>query len=119
MKNPKKVNLKSGENLFYNIAEHLKLVWALWLDPRVNVFLKLLPLGSIVYFISPLDMVIPVVDDVGVLWFFTYLFIELCPQEIVEEHRKQIRSTVEGSMAEDYPDIDEDSIEDAQFRNKE
>jgi uncharacterized membrane protein YkvA (DUF1232 family) len=119
MKNRKKENLKSGENLFYNIAEHLKLVWALWLDPRVNVFLKLLPLGSIVYFISPLDMVIPVVDDVGVLWFFTYLFIELCPQDIVDEHRKQIRSTVEGSMVDDYPDIDEDSIEDAQFRNKE
>jgi uncharacterized membrane protein YkvA (DUF1232 family) len=119
MKNPKKWNLKSGENLFYNIAEHLKLVWALWLDPRVNVFLKLLPIGSVVYFISPLDMVIPVVDDVGVLWFFTYLFIELCPPEIVEEHRRQIRSTVEGSVKEDAPDINEDSIEDAQFRPKE
>jgi hypothetical protein len=118
MKNPKKVNLKSGENLFYNIAEHLKLVWKLWTDPRINPFLKLLPLGSIVYFLSPLDMVIPVVDDVGVLWFFTYLFVELCPPDIVEEHRHDIRSTVEGSVVEDYPDINEDTIEDAQFRNK-
>jgi hypothetical protein len=118
MKNPNKVNLPSGDNLFYNIAEHLKLVWKLWLDPRINLFLKLLPLGSLVYMVSPLDMVIPVVDDVGVLWFFTYLFIELCPEEIVEEHRREIRSTVEGKVVDDYPDIDEGSIEDAQFREK-
>jgi uncharacterized membrane protein YkvA (DUF1232 family) len=118
MKNPKKVNLKSGENLFFNIAEHLKLVWKLWTDPRINVFLKLLPLGSVVYFLSPFDMVIPVVDDVGVLWFFTYLFIELCPQEIVDEYRREIRFNVDGKVVEEYPDIDEEKIEDAQFRNK-
>ena len=118
MKNPKKVNLPSGDNLFYNIAEHLKLVWKLWLDPRINVFLKLLPLGSMVYIISPFDMVIPVVDDVGVLWFFTYLFIELCPEDIVAEHRHEIRSTVEGTVVDNYPDIDEDSIEDAQYKDK-
>lgn len=119
MKNPKKFNLSSGENLFHNIAEHLKLVWKLWLDPRVNIFLKLLPLGSVVYLISPLDIVIPLIDDIGVLWFFTYLFIELCPEDIVEEHRREIRSTIEGTIVQDYPDIDEDSIEDAQFRPKE
>jgi uncharacterized membrane protein YkvA (DUF1232 family) len=118
MKKPKKVNLSSGDNVFYSIAEHLKLVWRLWLDPRINVFLKLLPLGSLVYMISPFDMVIPIVDDVGVLWFFTYLFIELCPEEIVEEHRREIHATVEGSVVDDIPDIDEDSIEDAQFREK-
>jgi uncharacterized membrane protein YkvA (DUF1232 family) len=118
MKNPKKTNLSTGENLFQNIAEHLKLVWRLWVDPRINAFLKLLPLGTVIYMVSPLDMVIPIVDDVGVLWFFTYLFIELCPEDIVEEHRREIRSTIEGTVVQDYPDIDEDSIEDAQFRPK-
>lgn len=118
MKNPKKINLSSGDALFYNIAEHLKLVWKLWLDPRVNIFLKLLPLGSLVYIISPFDMIIPVIDDVGVLWFLTFLFIELCPEEIVEEHRQEIRATVEGTVVDDTPDIDEDSIEDAEFREK-
>ena len=81
-------------------------------------FLKLLPLGSIIYMISPLDMVIPVIDDIGVLWFFTYLFIELCPEEIVEEHLSEIRSTIEGTVVNDYSDIDENSIEDAQFHPK-
>lgn len=118
MKDPEKGSQDSGEDVFYTIAEHLKLVWRLWQDPRVNPFLKLLPLGSIVYFISPLDFVIPVIDDLGVLWFFTYLFVELCPIEIVEEHRSEIRSTVEGTVVEDPLDIDEDSIEDAQFREK-
>ena len=118
MKNPKKVNLSSGDGLFQNIAEHLQLVWKLWLDPRISPFLKLLPLGSIIYMISPLDMVIPVIDDIGVLWFFTYLFIELCPEEIVEEHLSEIRSTIEGTVVNDYSDIDEDSIEDAQFHPK-
>lgn len=119
MKNGRKLNIPGGDGVFYTIAENLKLVWKLWLDPRVNLFLKLLPVGSLLYIISPFDFIIPVVDDVGVAWLLTYLFIELCPQDIVEEHRRQIRSTVEGKVTENYPDIDEESIEDARFRSKE
>jgi hypothetical protein len=54
------------------IADHLKLVWRLWRDQRVSPLLKILPFGSLIYLISPLDIAIPLIDDVGVIWFFTY-----------------------------------------------
>ncbi len=116
MKGPKDLRQGVDGGMFRGIAEHLKLIWLLWNDPRISPFLKLLPLGSLVYLISPLDMAIPIVDDVGVMWFFTYLFIELSPQEIVEEHRRTIRNTVNAEWAKTpQPDFEEEDIQDAEF----
>jgi uncharacterized membrane protein YkvA (DUF1232 family) len=119
MRNPNDLNRPRNGAFFRGIADHVRLVWALWLDPRISPLLKILPLGSIVYLISPFDMVIPLVDDVGVLWFFTYLFIELSPEEIVEEHRRKINHTIyrEWKEKDDAGFTDED-IEDAEFTEK-
>ena len=119
MKNPKSLNTPRDGAFFRGIADHFKLVWALWTDPRVSPFLKILPLGSIIYLVSPLDIAIPVIDDVGVLWFFTYLFIELAPEEIVEEHRRKITNTIYPEW-KDTDDIQfsEEDIQDAEFREK-
>jgi len=101
------------------IADHLKLVWRLWMDKRVSPILKILPFGSLLYMVSPLDIAIPVIDDVGVFWFFTYLFIELCPLEIVDEHRASIKSIVGGRWKkEDLPEFDEENIVDAHYEEK-
>ncbi|MEK6222860.1 MAG: hypothetical protein N2D54_11495, partial [Chloroflexota bacterium] len=82
-----------GGGFFLGIANHLKLVWRLWQDPRVSPLLKLIPMGSAVYFFSPFDIPGPI-DDIGVVWFFTYTFIDLCPPELVAEHRAEIEKTV-------------------------
>lgn len=109
-----------GGGIFQGIADHLKLVLRLWQDTRINPFLKLLPFGSFIYMLSPLDIAIPVVDDVGVIWFFTYLFIELCPDYIVEEHKSAIKNTVTGSWRdEDVPEFKEEDILDADYEEKE
>jgi uncharacterized membrane protein YkvA (DUF1232 family) len=119
MKNPNKLQPPRDSNFFRGIADHLKLVWLLWTDPRVNPFLKLLPLGSLIYMFSPFDMMIPYIDDIGVLWFFTFLFIELCPEEIVAEHRQNIVNTIQREWKETgNMEFSEDEIEDAQFREK-
>lgn len=120
MRSPRKTEGPKDGAFFRGIADHFKLVWALWTDPRINPFLKILPLGSIIYLISPFDIVIPLVDDIGVLWFFTYLFIELSPEEIVEEHRQNIQNTVfrDWKETDDEPFSEED-IEDADFYEKE
>jgi len=62
-------------------------------DSRVNIFAKILPIVSIGYFLWPLDILpgvtLPIVgalDDAAVLWLGTYLFVELCPPDVVEEH---------------------------------
>jgi len=120
MAEPRKIIDGEGSGFFQGIANHLKLVWLLWQDMRVNPLLKMLPFGSILYLISPLDIAIPVVDDIGVIWFFTYLFIELCPEVIVEEHKAAIQQTINLKWRdEEKPEIDEEDIVDAEYKEKE
>jgi hypothetical protein len=120
MKNPRDENDLKNTAFFRGVGDHFRLVWALWIDPRINPMLKLLPLGSILYFFSPLDIAIPVIDDLGLLWFLTYLFIELSPEEIVEEHRQNIINTIHREWKEsDDVQFDEEDIQDAEFTETE
>ncbi len=101
---------------FRGVGDHFRLIWELWVDARINPLLKLLPLGSIIYFISPLDIAIPVLDDLGLFWLLTNLFIELSPEEIVEEHRQRITNTINREWKDvDDVQIDEEDIQDAEF----
>ena len=79
-----------------------KLVGRLIGDRRVSGFIKLLPIASIAYLISPVDLmpgaVIPLLgalDDAAVVWLGTTLFIELCPSDVVHEHKEAL--DMEGS----------------------
>jgi uncharacterized membrane protein YkvA (DUF1232 family) len=56
--------------------------------------LKLLPIGSLVYLVVPVD-ILPVnpVDDALVIWLATYLFVELCPPDVVQEHLEELKAT--------------------------
>lgn len=119
MKTPQDKRSPKDGDFFRGLADHAQLIWKLWLDPRISPFLKLLPLGGIIYLISPLDMAVPVIDDVGVIWFFTYLFIELAPEEIVEEHRRSISNTYFSKWKDDNETtISEDDVQDAEFQEK-
>ena len=75
----------SDSSLLGNLTRTLRLVMRLMGDSRVNILLKMMPLGALGYLILPEP--IPVVDDALVLGLGTYVFIELCPAEVVEEHR--------------------------------
>jgi hypothetical protein len=116
---PRKIDNGNKLGWLRGVADHFILVWRLWKDPRISPLLKLLPLGSLVYLVSPFDLPTPI-DDAGVIWFFTYLFIESCPPEIVAEHRAQITGTVDGRWQDSSSgrDIDEADVVDAEFRQK-
>lgn len=73
-----------------NLVLQLRLVLKLLGDSRVNFLLKLLPLASVIYWIFP-DLFFGPIDDAFVLGIGLYLFVELCPSEIVEEHRAALR----------------------------
>jgi hypothetical protein len=91
-KNKRSALTKIRENpgLFTGLSRTVRLVLRLLGDNRVNFFLKLLPISTLVYLISPLDAVVPVVDDALIIGIGTYVFIELCPQDVVEEHRTRL-----------------------------
>ncbi len=74
------------KGIFQGIMRQIKLVWMLWNDNRVHPLLKLIPMGSILYWLIPFDIPGPV-DDAAVIWFSATLFVELCPADIVAEYR--------------------------------
>jgi uncharacterized membrane protein YkvA (DUF1232 family) len=74
----------------------LRLVWRLFWDRRVPRLPKLMMIGAVVYAVSPLDFVPDILigfgqmDDLGVFLLACYLFLEMCPEEVVAEHRRAI-----------------------------
>jgi uncharacterized membrane protein YkvA (DUF1232 family) len=85
----------------------IKLVLRLMSDRRVSFFLKLLPIASLIYLVSPVDLVpglaLPIIgalDDAAVLWIGLSLFMSLCPDEVVQEHLNALQNTIPGPWRE-------------------
>jgi len=106
----------SSGSVFNDLAVRIKLILRLMADPRVNLLLKLLPIGSLLYFIIP-DIAPGPVDDVAVIWLGSYLFVELCPPEVVQEHMEELTRVIPGEW-ENVPDRDEEVV-DADYWDKE
>ena len=90
------------------IFEPAILTWRLFWDSRVSPLPKLIPLGAVVYFLSPVDILpelalgpLGMIDDVGLLILALNLFIAVCPPDIVMEHREQLGSSGRDSNADD------------------
>jgi len=108
------VNMKSG--IFNDLASRIKLIMRLIADPRVSPFLKILPIGSLFYFIIP-DIAPGPIDDVAVIWLGTFLFVELCPPHIVQEHMDNINQT--SNSQQENNNISSSDIIDAEFSDPE
>jgi uncharacterized membrane protein YkvA (DUF1232 family) len=94
--------------LIEEIALRAKLTIRLMLDKRVSPWLKLLPIGSLIYLINPIDIPGPF-DDIAVVGFGFYMFFQLCPPAIVKEHMADLHhmvniptkdSTLEGDVVD-------------------
>ena len=115
MADDKKLFPEDTDGVFENIANYLKLVYRLLSDHRVSLSLKGIPFLSLIYLISPFDIPFPV-DDVAVIWGLTYLFIELCPPDVVAQHREAISNEIFGRWSDDdAPKVDEEDVVDADY----
>ncbi|MCJ7706167.1 MAG: hypothetical protein MUO38_00980 [Anaerolineales bacterium] len=85
--------------VFRDLALRLRLILRLMGDRRVSPFVKLLPIGSVVYLFLP-DLVPGPIDDAAMIWLLAYLFVELSPAEVVAEHMRDLTSVVEGEWRE-------------------
>ncbi len=87
------------------IVQTLRLVWRLMQDPRVPIFPKVIVPAAIIYVLSPIDLLpdlilgLGQVDDIAIFLFSIKFFIEMCPPEIVEEHRRAL--TISPMRSED------------------
>jgi uncharacterized membrane protein YkvA (DUF1232 family) len=104
--------------VFQDLSVRIKLILRLMGDKRVSPFLKLIPIGTLVYLVVP-DLVIGPLDDALIIWLGLYLFVELCPPDVVKEHMEAIRSSVVAEWKEASPEadneIDEEDIVEGEF----
>ncbi len=99
--------VKQKGGMLQEFIKQAKLVGRLIGDRRVNGLLKLIPIASIIYLVSPVDLipgaVVPLLgalDDAAVVWIGTTLFIELCPPDVVQEHRDALNMNASGDSGE-------------------
>ncbi len=114
----------SSTNIFTSLGDEIRLVMRLMADHRVPIVLKLIPIGTLLYFIIPIDLLLGPIDDAVVIGLGLYLFIELCPPDVVAEHRQAIKGgddVVFHPKDEPEPEtplINEDQIIDGEFREE-
>jgi uncharacterized membrane protein YkvA (DUF1232 family) len=102
------------QGMWRGLVTRTKLIMRLLGDKRVSPWVKLIPVGALIYVISPWDLImlvpgIDALDDIGVFSFGMYFFIELCPPEVVREHIKALSAN---TSADDNADaVDADSVE--------
>lgn len=116
MANPRRLVSEPDNGLFAELGVQARLLMRLLADRRVSPLLKILPIVSFLYLLFPFDFLGPV-DDAIVIWLGATLFIELSPQEVVEEHRAAL-SPARKNGADKEPRIDEGDIIDADYRTK-
>jgi hypothetical protein len=102
----------SNGGFIHGLVLRIKLVFRLLQDAQVSPFLKIIPLGSFLYGLIPINIPGPV-DELFVLALGLYLFVELCPPQVVEEHMINIKNPTLERMRRP-PDLD--SIIDAEYQ---
>lgn len=117
-KRPSKIMVPPQGGMLRDLVARLKLIARLMGDRRVNIFLKLLPLASLAYLISPVDLapgvafpIIGALDDVGILWIGTTLFVELCPPKVVQEHMNELASNVDDDSSGEVVDAESTDVD--------
>lgn len=90
----RKISLPKG-GMMGDVVMRIKLILRLMADRRVSIFIKALPVMTLLYLVFP-DLVPTPIDDVAVIWLGTSLFVELCPPEVVQEHLNALRQVVSG-----------------------
>ena len=84
-----------------DLANRVKLILRLMADSRVSLFLKTIPVAGLAYLFWPIDIPGPI-DDAAIIWMSLYIFVELCPPDVVEEHKKAVYGVI-SAQATDVP----------------
>lgn len=83
-------------SMFKNVIRQLRLIWRLFKDGRVPIWMKAVPFASLVYLLFPADVVPDVLlglgqlDDMAVIALGLKLFTELAPPGVVQEHMDEL-----------------------------
>jgi uncharacterized membrane protein YkvA (DUF1232 family) len=83
-------------NWLADILRQARLVWRLWHDRRVPLWVKLIPPATLVYLFWPVDILpdpllgLGQLDDLAVILLGLRLFVALAPEEVVRQHLAEL-----------------------------
>lgn len=95
-----------NKDFFSEIALKFKLTVRLMKDPRVSLWLKLIPAFCMFYLIVPVDILIGPIDDAIVIYLGMDLFIDFCPKDVVNEHLSALNINTTPSQDEEVIDAE-------------
>ena len=83
------------ENFMNEFNKGRSLIWQLFTHSGVPLWVKIIPVLGFLYWISPVDALIPVIgitpiDDLAAIILGLKLFVELSPQDLVARLRDEI-----------------------------
>jgi uncharacterized membrane protein YkvA (DUF1232 family) len=107
------------KGVVHNLVIQAKLLLRLLADKRVSILAKLVPIGALIYLVSPVDLmpgvtfpIIGALDDAAIIGLGSYVFLELCPPAVVKEHMKALESNMDESAGDEVVDADTTEIKD-------
>src|SRR5512136_1395983 len=105
---------RHSPGFWMNLFNSFRIAWRLMWDSRVPASAKLVPILTVLYILSPIDLVPDVIvglgqlDDLAILLLGTQLFIAVSPKDVVARIRAEIEGrppdggwTVTGSQPHD------------------
>ena len=94
----KALDPRAKVGIIAELVRNARLVWRLLRDNRVSLWAKAVIPATIVYLLSPIDLVPDAIlglgqlDDLAVILLGVKFFLDLCPPDIVKEHLAEIMS---------------------------
>jgi uncharacterized membrane protein YkvA (DUF1232 family) len=114
-------DLQEKAGFVASLVDQARLAWRLLRDARVPGWVKLIPLGGLLYLLSPIDLLPDValpglgeIDDIVVLLLALKMFVDLSPSGVVREHLEQLLGRTQQSRADE--ESPSDSYIDAPYR---
>ena len=99
-------------NWLRDFFSQFQLAWRLLLDRRVPLLTKIIPLLTVLYVISPIDLIPDValgfgqLDDLAIFLIGLRLFVDVCPPALVEETKRFLEGSGEAWAPTEGPVID-------------
>lgn len=111
------ITVSPQSGMIHNIVVRSKLILRLMGDKRVSLVAKIIPIGALIYVVSPIDLIMGVpgldaLDDAAIVGLGYYFFIEMCPPGVVQEHLKALEDESNPKGSDDIVDAESTDIKD-------
>jgi uncharacterized membrane protein YkvA (DUF1232 family) len=89
-------NIQNTVGLIGTVAREIRLILRLLANRQVPIYTKLIPVFTVLYIVSPLDLTpdpilgLGQLDDAAILLLGLNLFVELCPRDVVAQLRREM-----------------------------